>query len=56
MKFIADENFPKPSIVFLRNHDVDVKSIAEQQPGISDEQSEPFLNPIRRTAKSAVPR
>ncbi len=36
--FLADENFPGPAIVHLRNHDIDVKSVAEQKPGISDKQ------------------
>jgi len=38
MKFLANENFPGPSISFLRQNNIDVKSIAEQHPGISDEQ------------------
>ncbi len=38
MEFLANENFPGPSIGFLRKNGVNVKSIAEQNPGISDEQ------------------
>ena len=38
MKFLANENFPGPSISFLRENDIDVKSIAQQNPGMSDEQ------------------
>lgn len=38
MKFLANENFPGPSIAFLRNNGIDIKSIAEHCPGISDEQ------------------
>jgi predicted nuclease of predicted toxin-antitoxin system len=38
MKFLANENLPFPSIEFLRNNNVDIISIAEQHPGISDEE------------------
>lgn len=38
MKFLANENFPVPSIQFLRNHDIEIISIAEDFQGISDEQ------------------
>lgn len=37
MKFLANENFPGPSIAYLRDNNIDVKSIAEHSPGISDE-------------------
>jgi predicted nuclease of predicted toxin-antitoxin system len=37
MKFIANENFPKPSIDFLRERGVDIKAIVELEPGITDE-------------------
>jgi predicted nuclease of predicted toxin-antitoxin system len=36
--FLADENFPGPAITLLRQHDIDVKSVVEENPGISDEQ------------------
>jgi predicted nuclease of predicted toxin-antitoxin system len=35
--FLADENFPGPAIVHLRKHDIDIKSVVEQNSGISDE-------------------
>ena len=38
MKFLANENFPKASIDLLRNNNVDIKSVAESFPGISDHQ------------------
>lgn len=38
MQFLANENFPGPSIFFLRGSNVSIKSIAEENPGISDEQ------------------
>ena len=34
--FLANENFPKPSITFLRENNFPVKSIQEETPGISD--------------------
>jgi len=38
MKFLANENFPEPSIKLLRQEGLDVFSISEFQPGMSDEQ------------------
>lgn len=38
MKFLANENFPGPSIELLRDQGLDVLSIIEFQPGMSDEQ------------------
>lgn len=35
--FLANENFPKPSIVLLRNQGINVKSVQEDYQGISDE-------------------
>ena len=35
--FLANENFPRPSIILLRNSGYTVKSIQEEFPGISDE-------------------
>ena len=34
--FLANENFPKPSVIILRNHGFIVKFISEDSPGISD--------------------
>ncbi len=34
--FLANENFPKPSTIILRNNGFAVKSIQEDSPGISD--------------------
>lgn len=36
--FLANENFPGPSIRILRDNGYNVKSIAETTPGISDEE------------------
>lgn len=36
MKFLADENFPIPSIELLKDKNVDIKSVAVLQKGISD--------------------
>ncbi|MGK7391080.1 MAG: DUF5615 family PIN-like protein [Candidatus Cyclobacteriaceae bacterium M2_1C_046] len=38
MKFLANENFPAPSIEVLRNNQIAVLSIAEENHGISDEE------------------
>jgi len=38
MRFIANENFPNPSISLLRKDGYYVKSIAEECPGISDKE------------------
>jgi len=36
--WLANENFPRPSILLLRTHGYSVKSIQEESPGISDEE------------------
>jgi predicted nuclease of predicted toxin-antitoxin system len=36
--FLANENFPKPSITLLRENGYAVRSIQEEFPGISDEE------------------
>jgi predicted nuclease of predicted toxin-antitoxin system len=36
--FLANENFPRPSILLLRKSEVAVRSIQEELPGIADEQ------------------
>ena len=38
MKFLANENFPAPSVEVLRENKIDVVSIAEKSHGISDEE------------------
>ena len=38
MKFLADENFPRPALVVLRDAGNDVRSVAEESPGLSDEE------------------
>ncbi len=35
--FLANENFPNPSIEYLRKNGYAIKSIQEEMPGISDE-------------------
>jgi hypothetical protein len=37
MKFLANENFPKPSVIFLREQGYQVISIQEEHGGIDDE-------------------
>lgn len=36
MKFLANENFPLPSVRLLERHDYVIQSITELSPGISD--------------------
>ena len=36
--FLANENFPRPSTLILREHRFEVKSIQEDNSGISDEE------------------
>jgi predicted nuclease of predicted toxin-antitoxin system len=38
MKFLADENFPRPALLVLRAAGRDVRSVAEESPGFSDEE------------------
>jgi hypothetical protein len=38
MKFLANENFPKPSINIIRNAGFDVLSVGDSRPSISDEE------------------
>lgn len=38
MSFLADENFPRPALEALRRAGWEVFSIAEERPGISDEE------------------
>jgi predicted nuclease of predicted toxin-antitoxin system len=37
LMFLADENFPLPSVKLLRNNGFDVVSIQERYPGLTDE-------------------
>ena len=38
MRFMADENFPRPALEALRNAGWEIFSVAEECPGISDEE------------------
>jgi len=38
MRFLADENFPRPALLALRKAGWDVFSIAEECPGVPDEE------------------
>jgi len=38
MRIVADENFPRPALVALREAGWDVLSVAEEHPGYSDEE------------------
>ena len=49
IKFLANENFSGPSIEFLKLHGVDIKSIASDHPGISDEQVMEIASKDERT-------
>ncbi|WP_420577049.1 DUF5615 family PIN-like protein [Ekhidna sp.] len=49
MKFLADENFPGPSVSILRENELDVKWISEISPGISDEEVINLSNSEERT-------
>lgn len=49
MKFLANENFPAPSLVFLLKNDIDIVSVLERNPGITDEQVIKIAISERRT-------
>jgi predicted nuclease of predicted toxin-antitoxin system len=38
MSFLANENFPWPSVIFLRENKIEVTSIADKFQGISDQE------------------
>jgi predicted nuclease of predicted toxin-antitoxin system len=38
ISFLANENFPWPSVVFLRENNIEITSIAEDFQGISDQE------------------
>jgi predicted nuclease of predicted toxin-antitoxin system len=38
MRFLADEDFPRPALLALREAGNDIRSIAEERPGSSDEE------------------
>jgi predicted nuclease of predicted toxin-antitoxin system len=38
MSFLANENFPWPSVIFLRENKIEVTSIAEKFQGITDQE------------------
>lgn len=44
MKFLADENFPRPALLVLRDAGNDVRSVAEESPGLSDEEVAEFCD------------
>lgn len=39
MTFLADENFPRPALLVLRDAEHDVRSVVEDCPGSSDERA-----------------
>ena len=45
MKFLADENFPRPALEALRKASFDVAWISEDQSGATDEQVLAGLRP-----------
>ncbi|MEO8085584.1 MAG: DUF5615 family PIN-like protein [Bacteroidota bacterium] len=49
MKFLANENFPAKSVLLLRKNNLDVISIGENYPGISDEEVMNFSIQEQRT-------
>ena len=48
MRFLADENFPRPALEELRKAGCDVYSIAESCPGIADEEIIPLCEDQQR--------
>lgn len=38
MKLLANENFPGPSITLIKSEGLDIKSIASESPGMTDEE------------------
>ena len=38
MKFLADENYPKTSVDWLRSKNIDITSVSEDFSGVSDEE------------------
>lgn len=38
MQFLANENFPKPSIFLLRQNNINIVAISERSPGLTDKQ------------------
>ena len=50
MKLLANENFPTPSIKFLRSAGYDITSISEDYSGISDE----FVMHIAQTEQRTI--
>jgi predicted nuclease of predicted toxin-antitoxin system len=38
MRFLADENFPRPALLALREAGNDLRSVTEDSPGLSDEE------------------
>lgn len=49
MKFLADENFPGPSVFYLRKREIDISWIAEISPGVSDVDVVNLSNDQKRT-------
>ena len=49
MKFLANENFPKASIDFLRNNECDIIAVGVEFSGISDKEVIEFANVEDRT-------
>lgn len=49
MKFLANENFPGPSVASLRENNIDIVAIAEQHSGITDERVMEFAINEKRT-------
>lgn len=47
--FLANENFPQPSISYLRKNHIDIISIQESFPGISDNQVLTLAKELSRT-------
>ena len=48
MRFLADENFPRPALEALRNAGCEIFSVAEERPGISDEEVAAFCSESQR--------
>lgn len=49
MKFLANENIPRISVLLIRNTGYDIVSVGDEFPGISDPEVIAFANAEERT-------
>jgi len=48
VRFLADENIPRRAILYLRDKGLDIRSVAEENPGLMDEK---ILEQARETGR-----